>query len=200
MSETVIQRGKPLPRPQIIETLNGVDLAPESGKELPRRVVPVPVISGPLLPAREVLQNPRVFRVVKRVVPNSRRNESALVFLPLLSGNDELQPIPGMTNPDGIGRGIKLTHLNRCGSMALTRSMWTGLQGSTGSCCERLKSHWMASSETLPFTNRMTSLLRRRGGGGRPFLTADGCCGLHLTCSSRGRKSRVEFRSVRQTS
>src|SRR5437867_5014382 len=80
VSEAVIESREPLARAALIEIINRMDLAPERRKKLPRRDVPIPVIPSPLLPPREALQNPSVFRVVERVVAHPRGNESAFGF------------------------------------------------------------------------------------------------------------------------
>src|SRR5712675_1455009 len=92
VSEAIIQRREPLPRTALIKFINRVDLAPESRKKLPCRNVPIPIKPRPLLPSSEILQHPRVLRVVERIVPDPRRNESAFGFLSLLKRNDEPQP------------------------------------------------------------------------------------------------------------
>ena len=83
-----------------------MDLAPERREKLSGSDVPISVVPSPLLPSREILQDPRVFRIVKMIVADPRRNESALALLSALKRNDKLLPILGVPNAARIRGGV----------------------------------------------------------------------------------------------
>ena len=76
MGESVIQCAEPFARPQVIELIDDMRVAPERREELSGRNVPVAVEPCALLPARQVRQHLRVFRIVEAIVTDTRRNES----------------------------------------------------------------------------------------------------------------------------
>ena len=97
---------KSVSRPHPRATAFSLRVAPEGREELPGGNIPVAVEPRPLLPAREVGQDARVFRVVEMIVAHARRDESRLAFDSLEMRHDELGPIPCVPDAAGIRRRV----------------------------------------------------------------------------------------------
>ena len=84
MGEAVIKGGKPFPGTRFIKVTDDMDIAPESGEELSRRNVPVPIAPGAVPPAGEVIEYLGIFGIIEAIVLDPGRDEAGVAFLSFL--------------------------------------------------------------------------------------------------------------------